>query len=501
MCLSLDPVYYNTATAVWRSTDLFAISLAKYTTANEALIDFTRSADTVAQINSISDLTPNSAVVQTMSNFIFKSAPQQPVPLKAVQSDIVIMIDVTSAMIPAAFNNTLSWLNNFVQYFTISKQFTQISLVLYDTSVRTGSFNLVGDSATLSQKLTGLQWPNSTEPKLNLLGAVQYITNTVLTPDQGWRQQSTYVLVVAINTQIVNTCDDIKSKGTFNLAQKADVYGMALTGDLAVESYLYCIIPPFPRMNFAKAVPYSFLIQSGLTDTVYDNEVSRSYQLWTNRQPFNTPIPMNLLQIDIIFLVDQSMHLSQSAFMRLQDLIANFAVIGALNVSSSATQLSVISYDKDFFDGGSFALTSATNLNDLTARINGLQWNSGSSAVSFNISGAIDYLTTQVLPQRQAGRAAGVVIFSSSPYATAPSDVQIQKLNSMSGVYGVDVTGLGAAPNYLLQVTKFNNLNIRRLSNAGVLNPNGDIETMQRLNSFISNVANSPNFRNKNLGR
>ncbi len=61
------------------------------------------------------------------------------------------------------------------------------------------------------------------------------------------------------------------------------------------------------------------------------------------------------------------------------------------------------------------------------------------------------------------------------------------QLNEMGGVYGVDVTNIGAGANYLIKATNAHDLNVLRLPDSGSLNPNSEIEAIQRLNSFVSN--------------
>jgi hypothetical protein len=95
---------------------------------------------------------------------------------------------------------TKNWLLTFVDRFFIDKLVTQIGVMVYDTGLLPGTIILNGasESTTLKTRINNINWPNSNSATFDVIAAANYASNTILRPNQGWRNQSTIVIFVAI---------------------------------------------------------------------------------------------------------------------------------------------------------------------------------------------------------------------------------------------------------------------------------------------------------------
>uniref|UniRef100_A0A914VF57 VWFA domain-containing protein n=1 Tax=Plectus sambesii TaxID=2011161 RepID=A0A914VF57_9BILA len=366
---------------------------------------------------------------------------------------------------------TKTWLLSFVNQFFIDRAVAQISVLIYDSSPRAGSIVLNGatDNPGLTTRISNIPWPNSTVTNFDLLGAINYTTTRLLTRAQGWRNQSTIVIIVGISPTITTSCNDLRGNNT--LRGVAEVLTLALNAQRSTADYLNCI-EPFPGLGFTAAIPYSMLIPGGIADTVITNDVTRAYQYgYVDRQPRYPPIPLNLVQLDVVFVVDSTAYTTPAIFSLLQDMMVKFA--SQFTIGKGQTMFSVISYDQSNWGAGSFPLTRATDLNSLQRSIYALQVRNSSTIYQIDIAGAMDYVSNLILTPNQGhtnGRAAAVIILANTPnYVSLPNSNQIARLNSMGGVFGVDIPGQGAST-YLLYAANFNDRNVLRAYGAGNLN-------------------------------
>uniref|UniRef100_A0A914WB09 VWFA domain-containing protein n=1 Tax=Plectus sambesii TaxID=2011161 RepID=A0A914WB09_9BILA len=457
---------------LWRMTDVFGINLYGYARTSEVLEFLARNARNVGVVANISTLlTPGNTAVQKLSYAVSNSMPQRPLPTYLVASDIVILIDGTSSMTQDAFTTTKTWLLSFVNKFFIDRAVAQISVLIYDSSPRAGSIVLNGatDNPGLTTRISNIPWPNSTVTNFDLLGAINYTTARLLTRAQGWRNQSTIVIIVGISPTITTSCNDLRGNNT--LRGVAEVLTLALNAQRSTADYLNCI-EPFPGLGFTAAIPYSMLIPGGIADTVITNDVTRAYQYgYVDRQPRYPPIPLNLVQLDVVFVVDSTAYTTPAIFSLLQDMMVKFA--SQFTIGTGQTMFSVISYDQSNWDAGSFPLTRATDLNSLQRSIYALQARNSSTIYQIDIAGAMDYVSNLILTPNQGhtnGRAAAVIILANTPNSVSlPNSNQIARLNSMGGVFGVDIPGQGAST-YLLYAANFNDRNVLRAYGAGNLN-------------------------------
>uniref|UniRef100_A0A914XB40 VWFA domain-containing protein n=1 Tax=Plectus sambesii TaxID=2011161 RepID=A0A914XB40_9BILA len=423
------------------------------------------------------------------------TGPPLPIPLTNVYADIVFVIDGTSALTQDAFNTVISYIITLSDSFYIDPKSTQFSVMFFASGPTPLSgtilLNSARTNAELQNRIRQIPYPNSQVSNWNLISALNYTTGLLLTPAQGWRNQGGIITIVVFigiaDSETTNSCDILNNQGQVPLSQKAQgIFAIALNSKQSTSNYLHCVIPQ--THNFARADPPTSLVQYSDADNSLRTYMSNAYQNFVNSGTGGLPpIDPKLIATDIVFVVDQTFYVSASSFGFLQDFMVNF--LSQFTIDPSRVLASVVTFDSAAKD--SFPLWRANTTLGLQNAIYGLK-SAGSTAYEFNVQSAINYLLQYILTPAQGhapGKSATVIFLAASPAASMTTYDQIEQLNSIASVYGIDFIDNGAANNYLLRLVNFNPYSVFRTQFPSYL-VSTESEGSKRVTLFTSNAYN-----------
>lgn len=94
----------------------------------------------------------------------------------------------------------IAWINRLSLDFVIGPLATQFAMLMYDDGTNpTGNtplLNSARDGVAFRNHMSSLAYPASTATSFNVVGALNFVTNTVLNANFGWRNRTTIVLII-----------------------------------------------------------------------------------------------------------------------------------------------------------------------------------------------------------------------------------------------------------------------------------------------------------------
>uniref|UniRef100_A0A914X539 Uncharacterized protein n=1 Tax=Plectus sambesii TaxID=2011161 RepID=A0A914X539_9BILA len=388
-------------------------------------------------------------MIMYQQNYIYYN----PIPLSQVMADFVFAIDQT-LLTQADFQSIQAYLVSLTAQFTISPQYAQVGVVTYSGSlIAKNGIALNGNAnyAQLTNAINGLPWTNSAGQATSDIAAVyHFISNVLLTPAQGWRYGPTFVIVLssAYNSTLYN--------GTYNNAEIQHLNSMAHTYGISLNGYGTGpggFLPHYCEIVAAVASPSALTINSATSKNIIST-IDSQYK--TDRFP---PLPpLNSVQADFIFVIDQSKDLLASDFVMIKTFLEQFALMwDSQNIGINGLQIAVVSYNSQgILMQSSFSLNSYMNGLDLLNAIGNLQPVQSSQEDS-DIAKAIQYVNSNTLSASQGRRwwkPAFVTFISVAQQLTNPLDQsQINILNANSHTFGFDYSEYPTTFQYLAQIT------------------------------------------------